>query len=103
MLPTLVSQLVVILKDTALGFQITYVDLLRNGNNAASNYQNLIPVIIVVAVIYILLNYAITKLAEWIERRLARRGRVVASPDNQAGGLAGQVQGPDMRHNTETY
>ena len=44
MLPTLVSQLVVILKDTALGYNITYLELLNAGNTAASNYSNLVPV-----------------------------------------------------------
>ena len=36
MLPSLVSQLVVILKDTALGYIITYSELLRAGQNLAT-------------------------------------------------------------------
>ena len=33
MLPSLISQLVVILKDTALGYIINYSELLRGGQN----------------------------------------------------------------------
>ena len=80
MLPTLVSQLVVILKDTALGYNITYLELLNAGNTAASNYSNLVPMIFVVALIFILINYSLTKLAEYLERRLKRRGHTAGSP-----------------------
>lgn len=94
MLPALVSQLVVILKDTALGFNITYGELLYSANSAASNYGNLIPLMLVVAALYILINYGITKFAEWIERRLARRGRATVDPASTAGGgLAGPTPG----------
>lgn len=103
MLPSLVSQLVVILKDTALGYNITYLELLYSGNTAASNYGNLIPLLFVIALIFIAINYSLTKLAEWIERRLARRGRSVNEPDAMAGGgLAGSTAGPDMRANQAT-
>lgn len=97
MLPSLVSQLVVILKDTALGYNITYVELLYSGNTAASNYNNLVPLLLMIAAIYIIINYSITKFAEWIERRLANRGRSVADPDAAAGGgVAGTAPGPTM-------
>lgn len=76
MLPALVGQLVVILKDTALGYQITYAELLRQGERIGSNYGNIVPALIVVAIIFIALNYSLTSFAEWIERRLNRRGRV---------------------------
>lgn len=76
MLPSLVSQLVVILKDTALGYQITYAELLRQGERIGSAFGNIVPALIVVAIIFIAINYALTSLAHWIERRLNRRGRV---------------------------
>ncbi|MDF8263405.1 amino acid ABC transporter permease [Luteipulveratus flavus] len=102
MLPSLVSQLVVVLKDTALGYNVLFNELLYAGNNASSNYSNLVPVILVIAVIYIVINYALTKLAVWIERRLARRGRTVAGPDAMAGGgLGGSATGPDLSKNTQ--
>ena len=56
MLPSIVSQLVVILKDSALGYAITYLELLRQGQNLAIYQGNLIPTLIVLAVIYIVIN-----------------------------------------------
>ncbi|WP_018155112.1 amino acid ABC transporter permease [Demetria terragena] len=99
MLPSLVSQLVVVLKDTALGFNVTYLELLRSGTQAESNYTNLVPVLIVVATIYIIINYAVTKLAEYIEGRLKRRGLGRKGTTGAAGSTAA---GPDMAFNRET-
>ena len=75
MLPAVVSQLVVILKDTALGgILVGYVELRRAGGTAASYYKNLLPTYVVIAVIYILLNLALTFAASYLERRLRTRG-----------------------------
>ena len=75
MLPSIVSQLVVILKDSALGFLILYEELTRAGQTLAASQGNLIPTFLVVAVIYIVVNYALTLLARLLERRLQTRGR----------------------------
>lgn len=75
MLPALIGQLVVVLKDTALGFVITYPELLVQGKNLGSAYANTVPAYIVVAVLFILLNYLLTKVAGLVEARLRRRGR----------------------------
>lgn len=82
MLPVLVSQLVVILKDTALGYNITYLELLKSGDNSVAAFSNMLPVITVVAVLYIIINYSITKVAEHLEGRMKRRGtgRAAAEP-----------------------
>jgi len=75
MLPAVVSQLVVVLKDTALGgILVGYVELRRAGGTAASAYKNLLPTYVVIAVIYIALNLALTTTAAWLERRLRTRG-----------------------------
>lgn len=75
MLPSIVSQLVVLLKDSALGFLILYPELLFQaqflGSNAALN-SPLIPVAMVVAVIYITLCLALSGVASWLERRSRR-------------------------------
>ena len=76
MLPSLVAQLVVVLKDTALAYQITYPELLRQGVRIGSQYGNIVPAIIVIAVIFILVNFLLTRFAAWLERRLSHRGRV---------------------------
>lgn len=74
MLPPIVSQLVVALKDTALGYQITYVEAVRQGVQAGSAYSNYIPALLVVAAVMIAINFALSQLAVTVENRL-RRGR----------------------------
>ena len=52
MLPALVSQLVVILKDTALGAIITYPELLTTFSQIGSYKSNPVPALIVIALIF---------------------------------------------------
>jgi glutamate transport system permease protein len=73
MLPSLVSQLVVVLKDTALGYLIGYAELLRAGQTLASVRGNLLASFIVAAIIFIIINYTLTTIAQWLERRMSRR------------------------------
>jgi len=75
MLPSLVSQLVVILKDTALGYIITYEELLRKAEQIGNYKSNLIPAFIVVAALFILVNYSVSLLARKVEQRMRSRGR----------------------------
>ncbi|MFF1547303.1 amino acid ABC transporter permease [Streptomyces sp. NPDC058291] len=76
MLPAIVSQLVVIVKDTALGgVMIGFAELLNSRGTLAANYANVVPSFIVVAVIFILLNFLLTSFASWLERRLRRSKR----------------------------
>ncbi|GAA0540712.1 glutamate ABC transporter permease [Saccharopolyspora subtropica] len=91
MLPALISQLVVILKDTSLGFIIAYVDVVRQAQVIIQNLNNPIQTYFVVAVLFIVINYALSRLATYTERRLsrARRGKVAAAADLQQAGAAG--------------
>lgn len=73
MMPSMISQLVVILKDTALGYLITYSELLRMSRLVGTSYQNLVPALIVAAFIFIALNYVLTRIAEYLAGRLERR------------------------------
>ena len=75
MLPALVGQLVVILKDSALGVAITYPELLQQGRDAGTAYAAVIPAYVVVALIFIVINYGLTVVAGRVERRINRRGR----------------------------
>ncbi|MER6460893.1 amino acid ABC transporter permease [Streptomyces sp. NPDC001288] len=76
MLPAIVSQLVVIVKDTALGgVMLQFTDLLNARGTLAANYANVIPSFIVVAIVFILLNLALTTFASWLEGRLRRSKR----------------------------
>ncbi|NUS72543.1 MAG: amino acid ABC transporter permease [Corynebacteriales bacterium] len=72
MLPALISQLVVILKDTSLGALISYTELLNVGKQVIGVLDNPLQTYTVVAVIYILLNYSLSKLAQYAQYRLSR-------------------------------
>ena len=69
MLPTIISQLVVLLKDSALGFIVAYPELLRSGRRIYTNIGNVIPTAIVIAAIYIVINLALSALATLLESR----------------------------------
>ncbi|MGA4956259.1 amino acid ABC transporter permease [Streptomyces lavendulocolor] len=74
MLPALVSQLVVIVKDTALGGALlNFSELLASVRPMSANYgANTIASFTVVAVVFVALNFALTSFASWLERRLRR-------------------------------
>ena len=72
MLPALVSQLVVLLKDTSLGFVIGFSELLRTGGQLVQVLNNPIQLYVVVALVYVLINLGLSGLAGWLERRQRR-------------------------------
>lgn len=81
MLPTVISQLVVLLKDTALGFLVTYDELLKQIKQLATAPEfefPLIPLVMVGGVVYIATCFTLSRLAIYVERRLRRGGRVAA-------------------------
>jgi glutamate transport system permease protein len=72
MLPALISQLVVILKDTSLGAFISYEELLRRGNFAVQNLGNPLQLYLLIGAIFIAVNYTLGRLAVVVERRVSR-------------------------------
>lgn len=72
MLPVLISQLVVVLKDTAIGYQITFVEMVRQGTQVGSSYGNYVPALIVIAALMISVNFALSVAATRLEKRLRR-------------------------------
>lgn len=91
MLPALVSQLVVILKDSALGTAITYPELLDQAKNVGTAYANVIPAYFVAAAIFIALNFALSLSAGRIERRLSKRGRTTLRATGPVEGVPDQL------------
>jgi glutamate transport system permease protein len=75
MLPVLISQLVVVLKDTAIGYQITFVEMVRQGTQVGAAYSNYIPALIVIALLMISVNFTLSHFATWLERRMRRSSR----------------------------
>lgn len=83
MLPSIISQCVVVLKDTSLGFLITYDELLRQAKSIATYVGSSLMTYLLVALIYIALNSILSIAAVRVEARLSRskKGRPVASPE----------------------
>lgn len=73
MLPAIASQLVVILKDTALGYIITYPELLDAARRLGSSQGNILQSLVVAALIFIVINYALTRFASLLAGRVGRR------------------------------
>jgi glutamate transport system permease protein len=83
MLPTIIAQLVVVLKDTALGFIILYPELLYQARYLGNQGQlggPILQVAMVIAVIYITMCLLLSWLANWLEKRTRRGPRAVAVP-----------------------
>ena len=59
--PALVAQLVIVVKDTTFGYIVTYGELMQNAKVLIANYHSLVPVYLVVAALYCLVNYAISR------------------------------------------
>ncbi len=93
MSPAIIAQLVVLLKDSALGYIIGYSELLRQGTSISASASNVIQSMIVVAAMFIAINLTLGRLADRVERRsrLPHRGgdgvrrRATASAAESAG------------------
>ncbi|WP_294159558.1 amino acid ABC transporter permease [uncultured Collinsella sp.] len=72
-IPSLISQLVVVVKDTTVAYVVSYPDMLQNARVLITNYDALVSTYLVVAVIYILLNYAINQLSVYVARHSGAR------------------------------
>jgi glutamate transport system permease protein len=82
MLPAIISQLVVALKDTSLGFLITYEEFLHAGKLIASNLDYdlpFIPVVLVISPIYIGMCMLLSWFAQWVSRRQRRNPKTEAA------------------------
>jgi glutamate transport system permease protein len=83
MLPAIISQCVVALKDTALGFIIGAPGIVRDAERIyiAPQYNNPLAVGIVLAAIFIIINYSLSRLATYLESRMRREGRAVVGTE----------------------
>lgn len=73
MTPAIVSQLITLLKDTSLGYVITYEELLRRSRSTGEYFHNPLQTTVFVAVIYIVVNFALSRVAQRLERRQRQR------------------------------
>jgi glutamate transport system permease protein len=77
--PALVAQLVIVVKDTTFGYVVTYGELMQNAKVLIANYHSLVPVYLVVAVLYCLVNYAISRASKQAGAADALRMRRLAA------------------------
>ena len=96
MLPVLVSQMVVVLKDTAIGYQITFLEMVRQGTQVGSAYGNYVPALIVIAVLMICVNSALGQLRDLARTSVApleARARPAACNARDAGFVRARAPG----------
>ena len=106
MLPVLIAQLVVLLKDTSLGFIVGYVELLRQARSLVEFFaptfgnQYTFQLYVAAAMIYIIINVALSQLAKLVERRPAGTRRPSPPPRSSypstcRWAVAGALRRPD--------
>jgi glutamate transport system permease protein len=91
MLPSLVSQLVVLLKDTSLGFIVGYSELLRTSRELRDFFGSkyIFSIFVVTATIYIGVNFLLSSVAHHLERRSAGNASGGVAPRAETGGEGG--------------
>ena len=95
--PSLVSQMVSLLKDTTLGYVVSYPELLNQGKSLGSFTHNFVQSYLVVTAVYVVMNAALSQLAHALERRAQRRPRA-------RGAVPELVIGPPPTHpGAESY
>ncbi|GAB6897398.1 amino acid ABC transporter permease [Kineosporia succinea] len=74
MLPALISQMVVILKDTSLvTFIGGYDELLNTAKRIFQTANNPLQTLLLIGLIFIVINFALSQLAVFAEKRMSRR------------------------------
>jgi glutamate transport system permease protein len=85
MLPAIISQSIVALKDTSLGYAVLAPGLTFIGKQVFGEFRNIIPTALVMAAVYILLNLALTWLATWAQKRYAGEKKIEVTTVAAAG------------------
>ena len=79
MLPAIISQSIVALKDTSLGYAVLAPGLTFIGKQVFTEFRNIIPTALVMAATYIVLNLLLTWLATWAQQRYAGERKIEVS------------------------
>ena len=88
LVPVLVTQVISLLKDTTLGYVVSWSELLNSGKTLAQYTQALVQTYLVVAVIYVVVNGLLSRLAAFLEQRQRRRGgEPIEAQATEAGAL----------------
>lgn len=88
--PSLVAQVVILLKDTTLGYVVSYSELQHSARVLVASTGHLIQTYLIVAVIFVAINIGISSLARQLDlwTRTRRRTRTDAAPPAAAGSIA---------------
>ncbi len=81
MLPAIISQMVVALKDTSLGFYIAAPGLTAIGKQVYLQFDNQFQMIIVLALLYIVVNLILTMVATWIQKKFVGERKLTTAAD----------------------
>jgi glutamine ABC superfamily ATP binding cassette transporter, permease protein len=92
MMPSMLSQFVVILKDTALGYIISYPELLASARRIGSGDGNILQTLLLAAVLFIAVNFSLTTFATWLGGFLSSRTSVTPKKMHH---LPGEVDTPN--------
>lgn len=84
MLPIIVAQLVVLLKDTSLAYVVAYPEILRKADQLKQFYGNryAFSLFVVVLVAYLIVNFALSALARWLARRTGPKAEAALMTQN---------------------
>ena len=77
MIPAIISQMVVALKDTSLGYAVAGLGLTRIAKPIYQTFANHVPTIIVITAIYVIVNLLLTALAMWLQRKFVGEKKVL--------------------------
>ena len=77
MLPAIISQCIVALKDTALGQYVLAPGLTKVYKQIYLEFDNRVPTIIVVAALYILVNLILSAIATWVQKKFVGEKKVL--------------------------
>ncbi|MDN5893441.1 MAG: amino acid ABC transporter permease [Nocardioides sp.] len=80
MIPAIISQCVVALKDTALGIYVVAPGLTYVVKQVYLEFHNRVPAILVVGALYVLVNLLLTALASWLQKRYVREKKPLDTP-----------------------
>ncbi|MFA7437981.1 amino acid ABC transporter permease [Castellaniella sp.] len=69
MIPALVSQFIIIIKDSALGFIVGFHELTAKAQNAALQLSNPLQTYIVIGIVYVAINLLVAHISNWIANR----------------------------------
>lgn len=73
-LPSLIAEIVIVVKDTTFAYIVSYPDLMQNAKVLISNYDSMLAVYLLVAVVYIALNYCLNEISAFIAQKGGKYG-----------------------------